>query len=145
MRPYLLDLSVLLAIHWANHESNAVALEWFRREGEKSFAFCPFTEAGFVRLVTNPAIMGKPATMAEAREALERFAKLRGYRFWPMQRTFEEMTEPMRDRLHGYRQVTDACLLGLAIERKGSLATMDRAIRHLAGGDLVRHVTLVGG
>ncbi len=145
MRPYLLDVNAVLAIHWVHHESHGPALEWFRREGEKAFAFCALTETGFVRLLTNPAIMGKAATMSEAREALAGFASLKGYRYWPIQRTFEEMTDPFRDRLQGYRQVTDACLLGLAIERKGSLATLDRAVRHLAGSDLMQHVTLLDG
>jgi toxin-antitoxin system PIN domain toxin len=144
VRPYLLDVNVLLAIHWVHHESHGPALEWFRREGERAFAFCMFTETGFVRLLTNPAFMGKPATMSEAGEALRGFASLKGYRYWPMLRTFEEMTESFRERLHGHRQVTDACLLGLAIERKGSLATLDRAIRHLAGNECMQHVTLIG-
>jgi uncharacterized protein len=144
LRPYLLDVSVLLAIHWANHESHEEALEWFRREGERSFAFCAFTEAGFVRVLMNPTIIGKQVAMAEAREALVGFSELKGYRYWPIQRTFEEMTEAFRERLHSYRQVTDAFLLGLAIERKGSLATLDKAIRHLAGSDFMQHVTLIG-
>ncbi len=145
MRPYLLDVSALLAIHWVRHESHEQALEWFRREGERSFAFCAFTEAGFARLLTNPAIMGQQVAMTEAREALSGFAKLKGYRFWPIERTFEEMTEVFQDRIHGHRQVTDACMLGLAIEKKGSLATLDRAIRHLAGSEFAQHITLIGG
>jgi len=131
------------AIHWVRHESHPAALEWFRREGERSFAFCPFTETGFVRLVTNPAVTGVTVSMAEARQALSDFSRLKGYRFWPVQRTFEEMTEPFRSRLHGHRQVTDAILLGLAIERKGSLATLDKAVRHLAGAEFAQNLIVI--
>jgi uncharacterized protein len=143
MRPHLLDVSALLAIHWVNHASHQPAWEWFRREGEKSFALCAFTEAGFVRLLTNPAIMGRQVSMTEARDALQGFARLKGYRFWPVTKTFADATEPFQDRLHGYRQVADACLLGLAIERKGALATMDKAVRQLAGAEFAQHVTVI--
>jgi hypothetical protein len=36
--------------------------------------------------------------------------------------------EPLTPRLAGHQQVTDAYLLGLAVHKKGKLATMDRAI-----------------
>jgi hypothetical protein len=39
--------------------------------------------------------------------------------------------EPFAQRLAGHQQVTDAYLLGLAMHRKGKLATMDRAVRAL--------------
>ena len=36
--------------------------------------------------------------------------------------------EPFRERLLGHQQVSDAYLLGLAMHKKGKLATMDRAV-----------------
>ena len=66
MRPYLLDVNVLLALHWPGHDSHRGAMEWFEQEGEKSFALCPMTEAGFVRILTNAAFTGKKVEMLDA-------------------------------------------------------------------------------
>jgi len=145
LRPYLLDVNVLLALHWPGHDSHRMAMEWFEREGEKSFAICPMTEAGFVRVLTNAAFTGTKVEMPEAKGALARLGQIKGYRFWPMNGGFLEVVLPLERRLFSHRQVTDACLLGLAIERKGSLATLDRAIRHLAGSEFAQHLTLIGG
>jgi len=42
-------------------------------------------------------------------------------------------TGATRRRLHGHKQVTDAYLLGMAIEDDLILATFDKRIGHLAG------------
>ncbi len=39
----------------------------------------------------------------------------------------------LHSSLHGYRQVTDALLLGLAIRNEAILVTLDRSIQALAG------------
>jgi predicted nucleic acid-binding protein len=39
--------------------------------------------------------------------------------------------KPFAKKLAGHQQVTDAYLLGLAIHKRGKLATMDRAVRTL--------------
>jgi predicted nucleic acid-binding protein len=39
--------------------------------------------------------------------------------------------KPFAQKLAGHQQVTDAYLLGLAIHKRGKLATMDRAVRTL--------------
>lgn len=145
MRPFLLDVSVLLALNWPHHEAHARVLGWFRREGEKSFALCPLTEAGFVRVMTNPAFSGRRIEVFEAREALTDLARLKGFRFWPLTLSLADAIAPFEQRVLSHGQVTDGFLLGLAIEQRGSLATLDRAIRHLAGSDLMAHVTLIDG
>jgi uncharacterized protein len=144
VRAHLLDVNVLVALGWARHADHEQVIKWFREEGQRSFALCTVTEAGFVRAMTNPTIVGGAVPMEEPREILARLADLKGYQFWPLQRRFAEMTLPFEQRLHGYRQVTDAVLLGLAIERKGTLATLDQAIRHLAGNEFAQYVTLIG-
>ena len=120
-------------------------MDWFQREGENAFALCPMTEAGFIRILTNPAFTGKKVEFTEARAALARLSLIKGYRFWPMTRGLLEATAPFEGRFFSHRQVTDACLLGLAMERKGSLATMDKAVRHLAGAEFAQHVIVIEG
>ena len=50
------------------------------------------------------------------------------HRFWADELSFIQALEPLTSRLAGHQQVTDAYLLGLAMHKKGKLATMDRAI-----------------
>jgi hypothetical protein len=46
---------------------------------------------------------------------------------------WRSLTAPFADRIFGHQQVTDACLIGLAVQDDGVLVTMDRGIRFLAG------------
>src|ERR1700761_7489088 len=96
---------------------------WFDSSGKVDWGVCPFTEAGFVRVVTNPAYPG-PFSMPEAVEVLAEIRKYRGYRFWPVTESWATLTAPFYERLFGHQQVTDACLLGLAVRDKGVLVTM---------------------
>jgi hypothetical protein len=58
-----------------------------------------------------------------------------GYHFQPITADWHTLTKPFSKRLHGYRQVTDAFLLGLAIRERLVVATFDAGILHLAGDD----------
>ena len=51
---FLLDTNALLALAWQNHEHHVVATRWLR--SVKSFATCPITQGGFLRLSSNPAL-----------------------------------------------------------------------------------------
>jgi predicted nucleic acid-binding protein len=50
------------------------------------------------------------------------------HRFWADEISFVQAAQPFAQRLAGHQQVTDAYLLGLAIHKRGILATMDRAL-----------------
>jgi len=50
------------------------------------------------------------------------------HQFWPDDLSLEESVSRFGDRLVGHQQVTDAYLLGLTVQNKGKLATLDRGI-----------------
>jgi hypothetical protein len=52
------------------------------------------------------------------------------------------VTAPFSKRLHGHNQITDAYLLGMAINEGLVLATFDQAMLHLAG-EHSRHVLVL--
>jgi hypothetical protein len=93
--------------------------------------------------MTNPRIGGH--TMAEAMEALSLLTGRPGHRFWPVVDDWSTLSAPFAGRLSGHQQVTDACLLGLAVREDGVLVTMDKAIRHLAGSKYAGQVLLLDG
>lgn len=129
MSVYLLDVNVLLALSWSKHPSHAVAQRWFGRNAARGWATCPLVQAGFVRILSNPAFSAHAVTPKEALEALEITTQHEAHQFWPDDLGVVEALAGGKSRLYGHQQVTDAYLLGLAIHHKGKLATLDQ---HLA-------------
>ena len=52
---YLLDTNLLIALLWPAHAQHASAVTWFATHRALGWATCAMTEAGFVRVVANPA------------------------------------------------------------------------------------------
>jgi toxin-antitoxin system PIN domain toxin len=130
---YLLDVNVLLKIVWPDLEHHFKARSWFLNVGKDSFATNPLTQAGFVRISCSPRVLPKPASMEESFELLTQFTQLSGHAFWPMQFGLRETTAFCASRLFGPNQLTDAYLLGQAIELGAVLATFDESVEQLAG------------
>ena len=133
----LLDVNVLVALFDPDHVHHEAAHDWFAEEGRAAWATCPFTEAGFLRVLSNPAYSGTLLRPSELAARLRRFCRSGGHTFWP-----DELS-PIDDAVFdlravaGHRQLTDILLLGLAHARGGRLATFDRTIPHRA----VKHAT----
>ena len=128
MKGYLLDTNLLIALLWPSHERHELAVKWFTRHRARSWATCPFTQAGFVRIVSNPAFSRDAVQPREAIQALSANTAAKDHVFWPDELPFAEAVAFGGVRLMGHQQVTDAYLLGLAIQRGGVLATLDERI-----------------
>jgi uncharacterized protein len=137
MTAYLLDTNMLIALLWPSHTQHALALKWFARRRAKGWATCPITEAGFVRITSNPAFSRDAVTPREAIGLLATNTAASDHRFWPDELPLSEAVAFAGARLVGHQHVTDAFLLGLAIHRKGVLATLDERIAALAEPDSV--------
>jgi hypothetical protein len=144
----LLDLSVLIALVDSGHQHYAKAQAWFISSGNDHVGLCPLTEAGFLRVTTNPSYRPKPRTFEEAKSILRvlrehpRFAHPR-YGYWEINKSWVELTAPFASRIRGHQQVTDAYLLGLAIKEKGVLVTFDKGLQYLAGAEFRQNVLLL--
>jgi toxin-antitoxin system PIN domain toxin len=131
MKGYLLDTNLLIALLWPSHEQHDPALKWFTRHRAKGWATCPLTQAGFVRIVSNPAFSRDAVQPREAIHVLSANTAAKDHAFWPHELPVAEAVAFTGVRLLGYQQVTDAYLLGLAIRRGGVLATLDQRIAAL--------------
>jgi toxin-antitoxin system PIN domain toxin len=127
----LLDVNILMALTDPEHTGHASAIAWHTRIGSARLLLCPVTESGYVRLTTMPSVGGRK--MSEALARLRMIAALPNCENLPIEHSWLELIQPLAPRLHGYRQVTDALLLGLAIRNGAILVTLDRQIRALAG------------
>ncbi len=131
MKGYLLDTNVLIALLWPSHSQHDRTMKWFSRHRAKGWATCPLTEAGFVRIVSNPAFSRDAVTPREAAGVLAANAAAKDHAFWADELPFNKSIAFAGARLVGHQQVTDAYLLGLAIHRGGVLVTLDERIAAL--------------
>ena len=65
------------------------------------------------------------------------------FRYWPIKEDWVSLAEPFQDRIYGHQKVTDAFLLGLAIQQNGVLVTLDKAIPSMAGPKYSKHVLVL--
>jgi len=128
---FLFDVNVLIALMWPAHEGHAQVQQWFSRNAREGWATCPFTQAAFVRIVSNPAFSPDAVTPQEAVKVLSANLKHPFHRFWMDEIDFAQAAARFAERLIGHQQVSDAYLLGLAIHKKGRLATLDRSVLSL--------------
>jgi len=150
----LLDVNVLVALAWPNHIHHARAQAWFGRVRDTGWATCPLTESSFVRVSSNTRAIPDARGPSEAIDLLRRIRAVPGHEFWiddvspvdsvasPGGATASAVIAPF-DRLVGFRQVTDAHLLTLAIRRGGQLATFDQGIPDLLPQGADHHVVLI--
>lgn len=131
MKGYLLDTNLLIALLWPSHEKHEPALKWFSRHRARGWATCPITQAGFVRIVSNPAFSRDAVQPREALQVLNANTAAEDHTFWADDLPVAESVAFTGIRLMGHQQVTDAYLLGLAIRRSGVLATLDQRIAAL--------------
>ena len=131
----LLDVNTLVALAWPNHVHHVAAQRWFRDRHAEGWATCPLTESGFVRVSSSPRATQESKSPAEAVLLLRRLVALDGHAFWADDVSLARDEHLAVERMVGYRQVTDAHLLVLAIHHGGRLVTFDRAIRTLVPPD----------
>jgi len=131
MPAILLDVNLLVALFAADHSHHVAAENWFREHEKKGWATCPFTQAGFIRLLSNPSVATTAVSPAEAMAVLGENMDSPHHEFWADDLSYAQAIEPLKPGVTGHRQVTDAYLLGLAIYHKGRLATFDRSIAAL--------------
>jgi toxin-antitoxin system PIN domain toxin len=139
----LLDVNVLLPLLWDKHVHHQAAHAWFSPHEEEPWATCPLTQCGFVRVSSNPAFHPEPMTVAEAIEALHRATTHRSHTFWEDSIQLIDARYIHKERLHGHKQITDAYLAGLVIQRAGRFVTFDRAAANLFPADQQHRVILL--
>jgi len=138
---YLLDVNVLVALVEPEHVHHQIATDWFGAP-DLDWGLCAFTEAGFLRVATNPKAGGH--SVAESTQVLSSLTHHSGYRFWSISAGWEIIAAPLEERVFGHQQITDAWLLGLAIQENGVLVTFDKAIKFLAGKKYASNVLVLG-
>jgi len=133
---YLLDVNVLIALVDPAHVSHETAHEWFAAEGARSWATCPITENGLLRILGNPKYPNSPGSPAAVAPILKQMRSLAGHSFWSDDISLAGSEIVQLEKIKTPAQVTDVYLLALAVAKGGKLATFDRrlAVNAVRGG-----------
>lgn len=130
---YLADVNVLMALAVVGHAHHATASAWFKESADDDIAVCRMTQAGFLRLLTNPRVMSenvvRPARAWEIYDALFEDSRI-GFVFEPP--NLEASWRAVAQRTHtGPNSWTDAYLAAFAASAGLDVVTFDRGFpRH---------------
>ena len=117
----LLDVNLLMALLWENHEHHTQARSWFK--GVSAFATCPVVQLGFARVSSHP-LLGYGLTPELAFGVLRQFIADPRHEF-----IFDDLSCADRvvrtELMAGANQITDRYLVALARQHGFSLATLD--------------------
>ena len=89
------------------------------------------TQAGYVRIVSNPAFSRDYVAPMQALAVLRQNTNSKDHQFWGDEINLPEALRIFEGRLLGHQQVTDAYLLALVIRKGGVLATFDAGVASL--------------
>ena len=132
MKLLLLDANVLLALAWPHHPFHQRAIARLARRERARWATCLLTQAAFVRLSSNPAIIPGAKSPAEAGHMLRRLIDDPDHVFLEARSAQFTRVQELLARCHGHNQVNDAFLIWLALSRGATVLTFDVPLRHLA-------------
>lgn len=132
---FLLDVNVLIALFDPGHVAHDVAHEWFQSTGRNSWATCPLTENGVLRILGQPSYPNSPGPPSNVALLLTQLRSLSGHQFWADDISLPDETLVDSTHLLTPGQITDTYLLALAKFHGGRLATLDRRLSTAAVKD----------
>ncbi len=139
----LLDVNVLIALLDAAHTQHTQAHAWLRAHIAHGWASCPITQNGVVRIMSQPSYP-KPLSSSRAAALMRAAVSTRHHEFWPDDVSLLDESRIDITRVHGPRQITDALLLAMAVNRRGKFVTFDSAVPTGAvRGFLVKHLLVL--
>ena len=128
----LLDVNVLLALAWPNHQYHATATNRLDASSER-WATCALTQLGFIRPSTNPTSSDRASLPRKRPHCWPRCCPTRMHLF------IEAMPSPVTpphvqdfDRVLGAKQLTDLYLLRVAANASARFLTFDSRLEELA-------------
>lgn len=142
---HLLDANALIALGWPAHAHHEAMQAWFAQQARRGWATTAFTQAAFVRVVSQPAFSGRSIGTAEIAELLLRNLAHPRHELVALDFGYEEVLGQCSGGIVGHRQITDAYLLTAALRRKIKMLTFDSGVRQLLAteAERQRHITLL--
>ncbi|XLZ68852.1 TA system VapC family ribonuclease toxin [Massilia sp. SR12] len=140
---FLLDVNVLIALVDDDHVHHDAAHRWFETEGWQSWATCPLTENGVLRIVGDPRYPNSPGSPIVVAPLVKQLQIAPGHAFWADDISLLNLADLDHRCLLHSRYITDTYLLALAKSRNGTLTTFDRHLVTSAVKNGRRHLRLL--
>ena len=123
----LLDINVLIALHDRDHVHHIRAASWLEGNIEHGWASCPLTQNGCLRIM-NQAGYSNPQPLSILINMLRRSTSASVHEIWLNDISILDASRFHHSHMHGYSQLTDLYLLGLAVKNDGRLVSFDKRI-----------------
>ena len=137
---YLADVNVWLALVYDEHLHHQAAWAWLESalgpaSPNSELTFCRVTEMGFLRLLSNPGVMGKDVRTPQlAWDALVAYYQDPRIQFAPEPAGLRKAWQTFsRQHKHGVNFWTNAYLAAFAEIKGATLVTFDRDFRGYSG------------
>ena len=139
---FLLDVNVILALIDPSHVFHDRSHIWFESAGRRSWATCPLTENGAIRIFGHRRYLEGPGSPAAAASLVGGLRAAANHQFWPDSFSLFDESLVSTEIIRTSAEVTDTYLLTLAVLRGGNLATFDRKLSTAAvkGGAAALHL-----
>jgi toxin-antitoxin system PIN domain toxin len=141
---WLLDVNVLIALLDPAHVQHDSAHDWFQRVGHASWASCPLTENGVLRIIGNTRYPNSPGAPVAVAPLVWQLRAHPGHVFWPDDISLLDARHIDPGRLLTAAQLTDTYLLALARHHDGKLASLDRRLVTDAVPQGARYLEVIG-
>lgn len=126
---WLPDVNLLIALVSSGHVHHSAAQTWFAASSKQGWCTTPLTELGLLRILCHPSATDNPLTWPHALDLLR---QLKAHPHWhfvgtgvPVELALDAM------QVQGHNQINDAYLLGLAVQGRMVLATLDKGFASL--------------
>jgi toxin-antitoxin system PIN domain toxin len=139
----LFDVNVLIAIFDIAHVHHDHARAWWKAHRSAGWASCPLTQNSLVRIISKPGY-GRPVPLQAALSGLTTQLAQPDHEFWPDDVSITNGRVFDRNYILGPNQITDVCLLAIAVKHGGRLVTFDRGVSLKAvRGAEARHLVVL--
>jgi toxin-antitoxin system PIN domain toxin len=129
---YLYDANLITALSHRDHSDHQRAVAWLRSKSNPPWATCEITQNALVRLSANPHVVPCPQDPAQTWRNLDTAMKRSDHLVLSLPSEAHTILGECLSRCQGYRQVTDAFLIAIAIANHAVLATCDSKLRQLS-------------
>jgi hypothetical protein len=136
----LLDVNVLLALGWAEHEAHEVVVERLSQGSTSTWVTCPITQLGFIRISSTSGVFSYALRPDQAKAALAALCSDERHRFISDHPSVLDCDLAMLD---GPRQTTDAYLVALARHHGLRLLTLDKRLAQPFPGEPIELLSVV--
>lgn len=145
MAPHLLDVNALIALLWEDHQFHETMALWFSRHAKEGWATSAITQAGFIRVMNQSALVQPGLSVADLAEVLASNLAHPAHRLLPLDFDFADVLTCCTGGVVGHRQVSDAYLLTAAVRGGMKLLTFDSGLGTLLASSAERsaHIHLL--